>query len=112
MYKVSRRFDLDIATFGAAIRIGERDGVVGRAAVAYTGVAPTVVRLPETEAFLRGRPFEEATFDVVWTQGMFMNIADKPRLFAEAYRVLRPGGRLAFQASLAGPVPGVYYPTF
>jgi len=29
----------------------------------------------------------------------------------EASRVLRPGGRLAFQASLAGPVPGVYYPT-
>jgi hypothetical protein len=26
--------------------------------------------------------------------------------------VLRPSGRLAFQASLAGPVPGVYYPTF
>ena len=53
-----------------------------------------------------------ATFDVVWTQGMLMNIADKARLFAEASRVLRPGGRLAFQASLAGPVPGVYYPTF
>jgi xanthine dehydrogenase small subunit len=62
LYKVSRRFDLDIATFGAAIRIRERDGVIGRAAVAYTGVAPTVVRLLETEAFFRGRPFEEATF--------------------------------------------------
>jgi xanthine dehydrogenase small subunit len=62
LYKVSRRFDLDIATFGAAIRVRERDGVIGRAAVAYTGVAPTVVRLPATETFLRGRPFEEATF--------------------------------------------------
>jgi xanthine dehydrogenase small subunit len=62
LYKVSRRFDLDIATFGAAIRVRESDGLVRRAAVALTGVAPTVVRLPGTEAFLRGRPFAEATF--------------------------------------------------
>jgi SAM-dependent methyltransferase len=57
-------------------------------------------------------PFAEATFDVVWTQDVFMNIEEKPRLFAEMHRVLQPGGRLAFQASLAGSVPGVYYPTF
>jgi ubiquinone/menaquinone biosynthesis C-methylase UbiE len=53
-------------------------------------------------------PFEEAICDAVWTQGVLMNIADKSRFFAEAYRVLRPGGRLAFQASLAmspGPAP-------
>ena len=33
-------------------------------AVAHGGVAvaPTAVRLPETEAFLTGRPFDEATF--------------------------------------------------
>jgi xanthine dehydrogenase small subunit len=62
LYKVSRRYDLDIATFGAAIRVRETGGVIRRAAVAYTGVAPTVVRLPQTEAFLSGRPFVEATF--------------------------------------------------
>jgi xanthine dehydrogenase small subunit len=62
LYKVSRRFDLDIATFGAAVRVREAGGTIRRAAVAYTGVAPTVVRLPETEAFLRGQPFTEATF--------------------------------------------------
>jgi xanthine dehydrogenase small subunit len=62
LYKVSRRRDLDIATFGAAVRVRELDGVIRRAAVAYTGVAPTAVRLPETETFLTGRPFEEATF--------------------------------------------------
>jgi ubiquinone/menaquinone biosynthesis C-methylase UbiE len=56
-------------------------------------------------------PFAETTFDVVWTQDVLMNIEEKPRLFAEMHRVLRPGGHLAFQASLAGPVPGVYYPT-
>src|SRR5207244_6219195 len=57
-----RRYDLDIATFGAAVRVREVGGVIRKAAVAYTGVAPTVVRLPETEAFLRGRAFTEATF--------------------------------------------------
>jgi xanthine dehydrogenase small subunit len=62
LYKVSRRFDLDIATFGAAVRIHEVGGVIRRAALSFTGVAVTVVRLPKTEAFLTGRPFAEATF--------------------------------------------------
>src|SRR5262245_42276337 len=62
LYKVSRRNDLDIATFGAAVRVRENGGVIEQAAVALTGVAATVVRLPETEQFLRGRPFSEATF--------------------------------------------------
>jgi xanthine dehydrogenase small subunit len=62
LYKVSRRNDLDIATFGAAIRIRESEGVIGDAAVAYAGVGPTVRRLPRTEAVLTGKPFLESTF--------------------------------------------------
>jgi xanthine dehydrogenase small subunit len=62
LYKVSRRNDLDIATFGAALRIAECGGVIRRAAVAYSGVGPTVVRLPRTEAALTGEPFCESTF--------------------------------------------------
>lgn len=54
-------------------------------------------------------PFAEATFEVVWTQDVFMNIAEKPRLFAEMHRVLRPdvlGRRRAAQVSPAlGGVP-------
>jgi ubiquinone/menaquinone biosynthesis C-methylase UbiE len=73
------------------------------------------VGLQERVTFRHGSaqdlPFEEATFEAVWTQGVLMHISDKARFFADAYRVLRPGGRLAFQASLARPVPGVYYPT-
>ncbi|MFL5330617.1 MAG: xanthine dehydrogenase small subunit [Gemmataceae bacterium] len=60
--KVSRRVDLDIATFGSAIRIRENSGHIEFAAIALTGVAATVVRLPRTEAFLLGKPFEEDTF--------------------------------------------------
>src|SRR5262249_14497208 len=62
LYKVSRRNDLDIATFGAAIRVQETDGVIEKAAVALMGVAATVVRLPQTERFLVGQPFSETTF--------------------------------------------------
>ena len=40
-------------------------------------------------------PFAEASFDVIWTQHAAMNIADRPRLYGEIRRVLRPGGRLA-----------------
>jgi xanthine dehydrogenase small subunit len=62
LYKVSRRNDLDIATFGAAVRIREVDGVIEEAAVAYSGVGPTVMRLPRTEEALTGEPFREPTF--------------------------------------------------
>ena len=62
LVKVSRRIDLDIATFGSAIRIREEAGGITHAAIALTGVAATVVRLPKTEAFLLGRPWSEATF--------------------------------------------------
>ena len=47
-------------------------------------------------------PFPDASFDVVWTQHVSMNIADKPGLYAELGRVLRPGGRLAFFDVVAG----------
>ena len=60
--KVSRRRDLDISTFTAAIRIALSGDTIERAAVAYGGVGPTVLRLSATEASLVGRPFTEATF--------------------------------------------------
>lgn len=55
-------------------------------------------------------PFEAGTFDVVWTQNSGMNIADKPRLYAGFHRVLRPGGVLALQEPMAGPVQPPIFP--
>ena len=49
-------------------------------------------------------------FDVVWTQNSGMNIADKERLYAGFARVLRPGGLLAFQEPMAGPVQPPIFP--
>ena len=47
-------------------------------------------------------PFEDATFDVAWTQHASMNIADKKKLYSEIYRVLKPGGRFVMFDVLRG----------
>jgi len=49
-------------------------------------------------------PFPDNSFDVVWMQNVGMNIADKRRLYGEISRVLKPGGRYAFQEMAAGSV--------
>lgn len=55
-------------------------------------------------------PFADASFDVVWMQNVGMNIADKQTLYAEIYRVLRRGGRYAFQEMAAGKTATSYFP--
>lgn len=55
-------------------------------------------------------PFDDASFDVVWTQHVSMNIEDKAGLYAELRRVVRPGGRLAFFDVVAGPVQPIHFP--
>jgi ubiquinone/menaquinone biosynthesis C-methylase UbiE len=55
-------------------------------------------------------PFADASFDVTWTQHSSMNIAEKERLYAEVYRVLRPGGTLVLHEIMAGPRQPVHFP--
>jgi len=55
-------------------------------------------------------PFPEDSFDVVWMQNVGMNIADKRTLYAEIRRVLKPGGRYAFQEMAAGETATSYFP--
>jgi xanthine dehydrogenase small subunit len=61
LYRVSRRRDLDIASFTAAIRLRMDGELIEEAAIAFGAVGPTVIRVRETEAFLRGRPLDEDT---------------------------------------------------
>ncbi len=55
-------------------------------------------------------PFDDASFDVVWTEHVAMNIPDKRQLYKEMHRVLRPGGTLAIYDILAGPSSAVLFP--
>ncbi len=57
-------------------------------------------------------PFDDATFDVVWTQHVVMNVRDRAGLYKELRRTLKAGGRLAFYDPYApdgGEPP--HYPT-
>jgi SAM-dependent methyltransferase len=55
-------------------------------------------------------PFADGSFDVVWMQNVGMNIADKRRLYAEICRVLKPGGRYAFQEMATGAASTPWFP--
>ena len=41
-------------------------------------------------------PVEDGAVDLVWSQDGFCHIPNRPRLLAECFRVLRPGGHLVF----------------
>src|ERR671910_456436 len=85
--------------FAAAAQVAP-DGFV-------TGVDITPEQLAKSESlrrdgrvsFRRARieelPFEDCSFDAVISNGVINLSADKRRVFTEAERVLRPGGRLA-----------------
>jgi MPBQ/MSBQ methyltransferase len=55
-------------------------------------------------------PFADAHFDVVWTEHVQMNIADKAGLYGEMARVLKPSGLLVFHDIFAGAQSELHFP--
>jgi len=92
-------FDL----YAASCRVGSKGKVIGvdltpemidraRNNLAATKAANTEVLLVASEQM----PFAEHTFDVVISNGVINLSPDKPSLFAEIYRILKPGGKVQF----------------
>jgi SAM-dependent methyltransferase len=55
-------------------------------------------------------PFGDGTFDGAYTQHVTMNVADRPRFFAEARRVLKPGAFFALTEHGLGATGTPHYP--
>jgi sarcosine/dimethylglycine N-methyltransferase len=67
-------------------------------------------RISVWQADVTELPFADATFDVVFSQHVQMNVADKTRLYTEARRVLVGGGRLALWDIVSGGRGELGYP--
>ncbi|HWT21342.1 MAG TPA: methyltransferase domain-containing protein [Variovorax sp.] len=97
--------------------LGSGSGMDSFIASLITGPAGTVVGLDMTDSqrakaeslrqrdgfrnvtyvkgYIDAAPFEDGSFDVIISNGVINLAVDKPRVFREIARLLRPGGRLA-----------------
>lgn len=80
------------------------------AARALTDACGMADRVTILEGSATDLPLPDAAFDRAYSHNVVMNIADKPRFYREAWRVLRPGGVLALANVCAGAGGAPYYP--
>src|SRR6185369_17423019 len=89
-------------TFVASLLVGPAGTVVGldmtdsqRAKAEGLRQRDGVRNITYVKGYIDAAPFENGSFDVVISNGVINLAVDKPQVFREAARMLRPGGRMA-----------------
>lgn len=80
------------------------------AATAMSGWVGLADRVAFRQGDATALPFDDAAFDAAMTIHVAMNIPAKDRMYAEARRVLKPGGRFAVYDVLQGEGGPVLFP--
>lgn len=110
--KGKRLLDIGSGIGGAAVHLAS----LGLAEVVGIDIEPTLAPKAEALAARRGPagvckfltvepgplPFEDDSFDIVFSKDAIIHIADKAALAADIFHVLRPGGHFAASDWLAG----------
>lgn len=89
-------------TFIASLLVGPKGTVVGldmtdsqRAKAEALRQRQGVPNMTYVKGYIDAAPFEDGSFDVIISNGVINLAVDKPQVFREAARLLRPGGKMA-----------------
>lgn len=97
-------------TYGCAVEAIDLTPQFVEAAARLNALCGMSDRISVREGSVTDLPYPDRSFDVVWCQNVTMNVEDKRRMFAEAFRVLVPGGVYTFSHAAQGPTGAPYYP--
>ncbi len=81
--------DLEKPLIARAQQYAEDAGLTGQASFQPVSVGPL--------------PFDDESFDIVISSGAFTQTPNKPEIFGETFRILKPGGALSTYDWLKGP---------